>query len=143
MRLFQIIVLLAIPAALFAAGDDKKPAPKPKAVKRLTLPPDAEEIAPYTYRHTDAEGKTWIYRRTPFGLSRLEEEEHEASKPKPSANVPPNGLLAYDEGDQVRFERLSPFGNRSWVRKKTELSVEEKKAWDFAVKQKEARKTEE
>ncbi len=141
MRFFRIIVLLAIPVALLAAGDEKKTATKPEAVKRLTLPPDAKEFEPYTYRHTDAEGKTWIYRRTPFGLYRLEEKDQEAASSAQS--TPDNGLLAFDEGDQVRFERQSPFGEKSWVRKKTELTTEEKKAWDFAVKQKKARKTQE
>ena len=33
-----------------------------------TVPKDATEIEPGVYRHTDSAGKTYIFRKTPFGI---------------------------------------------------------------------------
>jgi hypothetical protein len=107
---------------------------KPKAVEPkkgpLTLPADAVEIAPMTWRHKDAQGKTWIYRRIPFGLVRYEETE--AAGPAQEKEQPSAPLEAFDEGDQVRFERATPFGKSTWRRKKSDLAGEEREAWEKA-----------
>jgi hypothetical protein len=88
-----------------------------------SIPRNAVEVEPYLYRLTDANGKTWMYRRTPFGFSKWED------KPIPQPVVddgPP--VIATDLGDSVRFERQTPFGVSKWVRKKSELTDDEK-AW--------------
>jgi hypothetical protein len=99
----------------------------------LTLPEAATELEANTYRYTDPQSKTWIYRRTPFGLTRYED--------RPAASSPvkvPEGMKALEDGDNVRFECPSPFGVRRWVRKKTDLSDVEREAWNQARESKAA-----
>ena len=124
-------VLFVVPVALFAAsGSDKSTAAQPpqKAAQSAaksgstSIPPDAVEIGPQAYRYKDADGKVWIYRRTPFGISKVEERAVDQATPaKPQAKV-----LAFDKGDSVRFEQQTPMGPRVWERKKSELTAQEK-----------------
>ena len=121
---------LFLPLALMAADPQKassttKPAPaaSAKPAAPLTVPADATEIAPHVWRHTDSSGKTWIYRQTPFGLSRIEERTPPSASSTPVASVE---VKATDLGDSVRFERPMPMGNRVWTVKKADLSADEK-----------------
>jgi hypothetical protein len=85
-----------------------------------SIPPGAVQLEPFLYRYTDAQGKTWMYRRTPFGVSKWED--------KPDAGPvvkTPDPVTATDLGDSVRFERKTPFGTTHWVRKKSELTADE------------------
>src|SRR5579871_290306 len=83
--------------------------PEQKAAAALpTVPKGAQPVGPNLYRYTDAQGKTWMYRETPFGVSKWEEkpgEEQQAEIPKP---LP---ATAKDLGDSVQFERDTPFGH--------------------------------
>ena len=126
---------LLLPLALMAAEPAKKAVTKapaatataPAKAAPVTIPADATEIAPHVFRHTDSTGKTWIYRQTPFGLSKMEDRTI-AAAPTSAAPVASVQVKATDLGDSVRFERPMPFGNRVWTVKKAELSAEEK-AW--------------
>ena len=127
------LILLLIPLTLLAAdkpaAKDNKPAPKketaalakPAAPVEVTVPPDATPVGPYAWRHTDKNGKTWIYRKTPFGLSKVEEQPMTSAVP-----MPPPKVKVVDNGDSYRFEKPTPMGPRVWERKKTELTEEEK-----------------
>jgi len=88
----------------------------------LSIPAGAQLVEPNLYRYTDAGGKTWMYRQTPFGISRWEEAT--APVPPPPAKSEP--VVVTDQGDTVRFEKKTPFGASTWVRKKTELNDEER-----------------
>ncbi len=130
MKRFRWIMLL-IPLVMFAAGDEKAEAAKAKPKGRLTLPADAEKIDAYTHRHKDADGKVWIYRQTPFGLVRYEEENNPGpTTPKAEKPAAPAGIKAFDEGDRIRFEKEGPFGKYTWHRKKDELTAEERRAYE-------------
>ena len=107
-----------------------------------TLPKGAIEVEPNLYRYTDTAGKTWLAKRTPFGFSRWEDKP---SPSQPAAQPPaPQAPAAQvdkaipvkviDLGDTVRFERPTPFGKNTWVRKKSELDDDEK-GWLEAAKQ--------
>jgi hypothetical protein len=127
------ILLLLLSLALFAFGaEQKKNAPQAKSGQKaqgIALPAGAQEIAPYTYRYKDEQGKTWIYRRTPFGLAKFEE------KPENKADeIAPENMRAFEEGDNIRFERPTPFGTARWVRKKSELNDVEQSAWEREMK---------
>ena len=106
--------------------------PEQKAAAALpTVPKGAEEVGPNLFRYTDAQGKRWMYRNTPFGVSKWEEkpgEEQPATEASPSA-----GITATDLGDSVQFQRLTPFGPQKWTRKKSELTTDEKAT--FATQQ--------
>jgi hypothetical protein len=117
-------------AAAVKPKDKQTPAPKPAApsqTQRLTLPKDAVKIEAFTYRWTDGDGKVWIYRETPFGLVRYEETA--SARAAAEADAQP-ALVAFDEGERVRFERQTPFGKQRWYRNKSELSGEEAEAFE-------------
>jgi hypothetical protein len=109
----------AQPAARTAA----KPAPK-KAPPRMTVPPGAVQVSPGLYRWTDKEGKGWMYRSTPFGVSRWPQDEADTKQTAGSEHT-----TAVEQGDSIRFQRSTPFGKRTWVRKKTELDETERQIW--------------
>jgi hypothetical protein len=132
MRL-RALLIFVLPLLLIAA--DQKPA-KTKAgsagkskqavkVVPLKVPAGATLIEPGTWRYVDAKAKkTWIYRSTPFGITRYEEQ------PAVAAEEPPAEIKAFDEGDSVRFERQSPWGPSRWSKKKNELSETERQVWE-------------
>jgi hypothetical protein len=133
----KICTLLMVCVAVAMAAD--KPAPKkaksaPNRVQEITIPAGAVEVEPYTYRYTDAQGKKWIYRKTPFGISRAEDkavEDPKAVDPKKEENARLiDTTTAVEDGDTVRFERPGPFGVTKWQRKKTELNEVEHAVWD-------------
>src|SRR5882724_6847996 len=109
--LLMVCVAAAI-AADKAAGKKAKPAPN--KVQEITIPAGAVEVEPYTYRFTDAQGKKWIYRKTPFGISRAEDkavEDPKAVDPKKEESARLiDATTAVEAGDSVRFERPGPFG---------------------------------
>jgi len=116
----------------FIALAEDQPAPKKERAKKnptppveLTLPAGAKQVELGTYTFTDAQGKKWIYRKTPFGLARMEDKPVEVSS-APSGD----GITAKEDGDTVRFERPGPFGTYRWQKKKSELADDEKAAWE-------------
>jgi len=140
--IIMILLAAATAGAQGRSGAAGQPSPKPAATSADTasaLPKGAIEIEPNLYRYTDAQGKTWLARRTPFGFSRWEDKP---AQPPPAQVVEPAPpIKATDLGDTVRFERQTPFGKSTWLRKKTELSDDEK-GWLSAAEQQKARPAE-
>jgi len=101
----------------------KKPTPAPSAT---ALPAGAVLTAPGTYSYTDPQGKKWIYRRTPFGVVRLDDSPERAAAKTAAVNGA--GIKATEDGDTVHFERQGPFGLWKWDKKKSELDETEKAA---------------
>lgn len=98
------------------------------AYETLTIPEGAVQIAPQSYRYTDASGKKWLYKKTPFGVSRYEDlGQSTAEPPKPKPN--PNMKVSV-KGDLVYFENPTPFGVQKWSKKKSELNEIEQLAYD-------------
>jgi hypothetical protein len=121
------------PKATGTATQKKKPAqpaPRPKAAAQSqaqTIPAGATQVESNLYRFTDSSGKTWNYRQTPFGISKWEETSTPAAQPTPPpAQVKNDPVAVTDLGDSYRFEKKTPFGASTWVRKKSELTDEEK-----------------
>src|SRR5260370_12590689 len=129
---FKICFAIALAAGMARAED--RPAKKADSKKKstppaeLTLPADAKMVEPGTYTFTDAQGKKWIYRKTPFGLARLEDKPAET---KAAASTGPV-TTATEDGDIVRFERPGPFGMYRWQKKKTELDDDARGALERA-----------
>jgi hypothetical protein len=127
-----LTVLVALADQPAAKKDRAKKAPVPPA--ELTIPAGAKMVEPGTYTFTDEQGKKWIYRKTPFGVARLED------KPADTTTAPaiPAGseITAKEDGDTVRFERPGPFGVYKWQKKKSELTDDEKAAWERTQKAK-------
>jgi len=120
------IVTLALIAAGLLLAQDKKAEPRTDAAKGATsgptLPSGAKQVEPGLYRYTDAQGKTWMYRQTPFGLAKWEDKPATAA-PVAEPEVP---VSITDLGDSVQFERPTPFGPHKWTKKKTDLNEEER-----------------
>ena len=121
--------------SVFIALAEDQPAPKKQSAKKsaappaeLTLPAGAKQVELGTYTFTDSQGKKWIYRKTPFGLARIEDKPVEASAPTAAASG--DGIVAKEDGDTIRFERPGPFGTYRWQKKKSELADDEKAAWE-------------
>ncbi len=135
------------------AADPKKPAPRPaakaEATKKspaVTIPAGAVKVDETTYRFTDTAGKTWIYQKTPFGVTKTEQGDVAAAsaaaasapqKPadstpfgKLTSNTPAAGTKAVEDGDSIKFERPTPFGVQKWTRKKSELNEDERAIWE-------------
>ncbi len=72
MKSIFIVFLILVSGAL-AAEKPKTGAKSGQDAQAITLPAGAKEVEANVWRHTDDKGKVWIYRRTPFGLSRFEE----------------------------------------------------------------------
>ncbi len=104
------------------AAADAKPAPAAAAAAKTSakpteIPAGAVELAPSSYRFIDANGVRWLLRKTPFGVSAVEEKSADFVK-------------ATDHGDSVRFVQNTPFGSHSWERKKSELNESEREVWE-------------
>ena len=96
-----------------------------------SIPPGAKQVEPNLYRFTDSNGKTWNYRQTPFGISKWEETSAPSSHLAPQSSPTPvqvksDPVAVTDLGDSYRFERKTPFGASTWVRKKSDLTDEDK-----------------
>lgn len=118
---FTVIVAACALAADKPAKPQAKPQAKTAAVAAATVPPEATQVDSNTWRYTDKDGKAWLYRRTPFGLIKMEDKPQQAAAPTDS-------LKAVEEGDHVSFERASPFGPRRWTKKSADLDDDEKAA---------------
>jgi len=136
------IFLIFVSALLLSASDPqaakKTTAPAPaKTVKPLEIPKDAVESEPGNFHYADSDGKKWIYRKTPFGVSRTEDKPADSvtapaatSAAAPSAKTTDAAIKAVEDGDIVHFERPGPFGPYKWQKKKSELDENERAALD-------------
>jgi hypothetical protein len=122
MRLFFVFSFLTV---VLAQAEGPVAGGAVRQVQATVIPAGAVEAAPYLYRYTDREGKSWFYRQTPFGVVRFPDQP--VAVPKAPD---PDGIRATEDGEAVRFERPGPFGIYRWRRNKTELDAGEKAAWD-------------
>jgi hypothetical protein len=130
--------MLMLMAGLFAQATTKTQQPA-KPVRRspaiTAIPKDAVETSPGFFRWTDKDGKAWTYRRTPFGISRWPADAIDIQKEAVAKqNSVKERTVAVDKGDSVQFEEATPFGKRTWIRKKSELSDTEQTIWDAQQK---------
>ena len=131
-----LICSLLVLAPLYGA---EKPAPRSGETKKANraqaappataIPAGAVETSPGTWQYTDAQGKAWIYRKTPWGVARAENKPaapDTAAAKQEEAEL--KSIRAVDDGDTVRFERKGPFGVYKWSKPKTDLNETERKA---------------
>jgi hypothetical protein len=126
----------------------------PRATPQATIPAGAVKTPEGAYRFTDAQGKSWIYRETPFGVSRVPDAPLHAAGTS-SVQTPfgatktsgapaaatavtagkPAGdstaqVTAVAKGDTIQFQKPTPFGATSWKKNKSDLTPEEQKIWE-------------
>lgn len=131
---------------LLSAADQKtaKPAANDQTPPQ-GIPAKAVPVEPGVWKDTDAKGKVWLYKVSPFGVSKI------AEKPDPksgvsnmytgtvSASEKPSNVVAFVEGDTIRFEQPTPFGTKKWTRKvNDDMENDEKAAVERARQQKTA-----
>jgi len=127
MKLFMAISLSAMWLSA-AEGQSKAPPEKPARVTRpVEIPNGAVEVEPGTFRVTDVKGKTWFYRRTPFGVMRCEERPEDLRVKAADEYL---DVKAVEDGESIRFERPTPFGLHQWTTKKSELDEMERTVWN-------------
>ena len=119
MTKFTTTLLLA---AGFAAAQDQptKTATQPGEV---TIPANAVMTDDGSFRAVDKKGKAWIYRKTPFGVSKTEEKAIPAPEPPLEDTV----TKATVSGDTVHFEKPTPFGVTKWDKKTADLNANEQR----------------
>jgi hypothetical protein len=118
--------VFAMVTLLSAADPQARKAPAaPAAVEPLQIPAGAVETEPGTFHFADAQGKKWIYRKTPFGIARLEDFPSDKAEADPGADV-----KAIEDGGTIRFERPGPFGIYKWQKSKSELNAMEQAVWN-------------
>jgi hypothetical protein len=129
----KLIILTWVAAALLLAQEKDSKQSKdggkseaPQAASAAdpvasVIPKGATQLEPNLFRYTDAQGKTWYYRRFPFGVSKWEDKPVEQR----AVEEPLAGVVR-DLGDRVEFQRKTPFGISKWVSKKTDFSDDEK-----------------
>jgi hypothetical protein len=126
----KLLFAIFVSALALCATDPQTQKPTPKkvqAAQSLTIPKGAVQDADGDYHFTDAQGKKWLYRQTPFGVSRRE-DTGAAAVAKPAATTTAAGMKATEDGDIVHFEKQGPFGVWKWDKKKSELDDTEKTA---------------
>jgi hypothetical protein len=131
MKLMTLLIsagLVFNAAAQDTTDTTKKTAPKKvtKVPDSPTIPKDATPLPDGSFRYVDKDGKKWIYRATPFGVSKSEERIVAPVVQK----VSDDPTRSKDMGDSVQFTRPTPFGPKVWTTKKTELSAYEQGIWD-------------
>jgi hypothetical protein len=128
-------LLLAGTAIVPSEGADKAKQKagraKPAAPAVVQIPAGAKETAPGTFSHVDAEGKKWLYRKTPFGIAKIEDKPAPQAERKvvESERQVVEAMTAKEEGDLIRFTRPGPFGDYQWTKSKSELNDLETAAW--------------
>lgn len=129
MKTFLLIgaTLLTLGAASAQTGAEARHSSVKSSVKPMTIPKGAVKTDD-GYRVVDAKGKVWIYRETPFGITKSAYKAPEpVVAPDPAKET---RVSAKEAGDSVQFERTGPFGVSHWQKKKTALTPEEQAIWD-------------
>ena len=124
LKKMKIVLLIGISAVLLSAQTKSPKASRPvrsENAPATAIPESATQVEPYIYRYTDTQGRRWMYRQTPFGITKWEEKD--APKPAPDSLEP---IVVTDLGDSVRFSHKYPFGEQVWTRKKADLTEEDK-----------------
>ncbi len=127
----KIVLMLVLAVSVVSAADKKPKNAKANkanapAAAATSIPADAIPTEDGSFRYTDPQGKKWLYRNTPFGVSKVEEKPSEAAAPAPVDER----TKAVESGDTIRFERPGPFGPTRWEKKKTDLDPSEQAVWD-------------
>ena len=134
----KLLIVFSLSACLLAAAEAKsKKVPPAKGAHTASagtasnheIPARAVRTADGSYRYADSKGTMWIYRKTPFGIARLEDKPADAAA-LAAESMRFDEVKAIEDGDTIRFERPGPFGIYKWQRNKTELDETEQTVWN-------------
>jgi hypothetical protein len=128
----RTLLVAALAFTFTASAQDVKNAPKANTQSKVadaSVPAGAKRIDAYTWHHTDAKGQEWVYRQTPFGLTKAPKQTK--VEDLPDSDVP---VQVEDKGATLVFKRINAFGAQTWQRAKSELNADEKRYWEQAKK---------
>lgn len=98
------------------------------------VPAAAKQIEETRWRHTDAQGKSWVYIKTPFGVTRMPEDKAAApDAARTAARQAAQFEVLEVRADEAVFQRATPFGKARWTRPVSELTDDEKAALEAAA----------
>src|SRR5580658_7114185 len=132
----KLLIALCFTAALLAADEPQakksdqtqaenqanNPAKAEASEKPLTeIPASAVEFEPGSYHYTDAKGKKWILRPTPFGIAKIEDTGVPLRQKNQDQGM--QNVKITEDGDSLKFERPGPFGVYKWEKKKADLDA--------------------
>lgn len=129
---FPIAVMVLAAESTPAAKKAAKPKPAPAAAVKITkIPEGAVQIDSTSYRYTAPDGKSQLYKKSPFGIMKIDEQATPPAVTDHAAitDHANDGVKATADGDTIHFERPSPFGTFRWQKKISELSEEERALW--------------
>lgn len=132
------ITLAALPLMAQAPASRKSATTSRPAAAKTTTPPTAArparnssglpvgavQVDEFTWRAKDEKGVAWIYRKNPFGFSKVREDE--ANKPVVPLAVAADVRVTETADGKYKFERTGPWGTQVWTKAKGDLSQEEK-----------------
>lgn len=136
-----IVFCLSVGVLAAAEGPVKKrvSTTKTRPASSSQIPAGATQSSDGTFRYTDTHGTQWNYRKTPFGVSRWQEQPVDKAAEAAADAKRYEAVKAIEEGDTIHFERRGPFGVSRWDRKKSDLDAMESAVWNrdhnTAVKQ--------
>jgi hypothetical protein len=131
----KLLLTISLPVlTLLAADTPAKNKPAQTAAAQASaapaqIPPDAVESEPGSFRYVDAKGTKWVYRRTPFGVARWQDDPAADAARKAEYAKSFDDVTAIEDGNSIRFERPSPFGVYRWKQKKSDLNEMEQAVW--------------
>src|SRR4051812_23280910 len=109
MKIFALLFTSLLTTAFAQAAKEAPKRVPAKEAPKVAIPSGAVKSEDGAYHYTDPKGKKWIYRKTPFGIARVEDKPVEPPPAETFENV-----KATSDGDTVRFERPGPFGTYKW-----------------------------
>lgn len=129
----KILTLLTMTIAVSPAAGRIPPRQPPAKTtpdaNAASIPDGVREIQPNTYTFTDTQGQKWIYRKTPFGVSRLPDKPVTDTGAVPADEQLAQATTAVDRGESILFTRPGPFGVYRWESRKTDLNAFEQLVW--------------
>jgi hypothetical protein len=133
----KLLIVFSLSACLLAAAEAKAkkvyvkgvPTASAMTAPNLQIPAGAVKTDDGSYHYADPQGKKWIYRKTPFGIARLEDKPVDVAARAAESQKRFAAVKATEDGDIIRFERPGPFGIYKWQRRKTELDEMEQTVW--------------
>lgn len=126
-KTIKTIILSVIMGSLLCVSGQTQSTSKKPAATPPGVPAAAEKAGEDLWKWKDPQGKAWIYRRTMFGYARTADVPEKPSDTDAAAAARPRVVEV--KGDDVTFERVTPFGKARWTRAVAEMTVDEKAAY--------------
>ena len=120
----KTMIVSAIVAGLLSVSGQTQSAAKKPVAPPQGLPAAAVKVGEGEWKWKDAQGKSWVYHRTAFGYSRLEDVAEEPAAAQAGLRV------VEVKAGQVTFEQATPFGKSRWNRAAADMNGDEKAAYE-------------